>query len=107
MNNKTNKNSLKINQTYDIQTPKKEDSSPLKQLNPSLINLISSKKLNLNNNQYIPLNQRRATIKFTESKKLNNIKTRDNIKFIEAKYSKKTNNNYSYLQPPYIKKKIP
>ena len=65
MNNKTNKNSLKINQTYDIQTPKKEDSSPLKQLNPSLINLISAKKFNLNNNQYIPLNQRRATIKFT------------------------------------------
>ena len=107
MNNKTNKNSLKINQTYDIQTPKKEDSSPLKQLNPSLINLISAKKFNLNNNQYIPLNQRRATIKFTESKKLNNIKTRDNIKFIESKYSKKTNNNYSYLHPPYIKKKIP
>ena len=107
MNNKTIKKSLKLNQTIDIPISKKDDSSPLKKINPTLLNFISSKKFNLNNNKYIPLNQKRATMKFTESKKVNNIKTRDNIKYIETKSTKKTNNNYSYLYPPYIKKKIP
>ena len=107
MNNKSNKKSLKVNQTSNIPIPKKEVTSPLKKLNPTLLNFISAKKFNLNNSQYIPLNQRRATIKFTESKKLNNINTRDNIKYIETKSITNTNHNNSYLYPPYIKKKIP
>ena len=93
MNNKSNKKSLKVNQTSNIPIPKKEVTSPLKKLNPTLLNFISAKKFNLNNSQYIPLNQRRATIKFTESKKLNNINTRDNIKYIETKIIKNKNKN--------------